>query len=82
MNTLKAPAQPRLVVFVSIEVLFSEDYEVKWPGRMGLAIIVCQVVKTETFGLIDEIAQADAAAFVWRRHGGFAFGPVRLSYCE
>ncbi|KIJ97047.1 hypothetical protein K443DRAFT_681833 [Laccaria amethystina LaAM-08-1] len=57
----------------------SKDYEVKWPGGRPFPINVCQAVKTETFGLKDEIAQADVGAFVRRAHGDFALGKVNTT---
>lgn len=54
--------------------LFRKDYEIKTPSGQKISLNVCQSVRTELFGLKDDIQAGDVGAFVRRAHGDFAFG--------
>jgi len=52
----------------------SKDYEIKtFSGKM-LSLNVCQNVKTDMFGLKDDIQASDVGGFIRRGHGDFSLG--------
>ncbi|KDR85913.1 hypothetical protein GALMADRAFT_150280 [Galerina marginata CBS 339.88] len=57
----------------------SKDYEVKTSTGEKLHINVCQSVRTEVFGLKEDMDAADVGGFVRRAHGDFVIGKLNTS---
>ncbi|KAF8167213.1 hypothetical protein B0H34DRAFT_669710 [Crassisporium funariophilum] len=57
-----------------------KDYTIETLNGKILHLNVCQSVKTETFGLKDDVEASDVAGFIRRAHGDFAIGKVNTSF--
>ncbi|KAF8902188.1 mannose-6-phosphate receptor binding domain-containing protein [Gymnopilus junonius] len=57
----------------------NKDYELKTSTGQKICLNICQNVRSETFGLKDDIAAGDVAGFVRRPHGDFAFGKLNTT---
>ncbi|KAF8799901.1 mannose 6-phosphate receptor domain-containing protein [Phlegmacium glaucopus] len=57
----------------------SKDVQISTDTGLSIYFNVCQNVKTEMFGLKDDIQESDVGGFIRRAHGDFAFGMVNAT---
>ncbi|KAJ3511454.1 hypothetical protein NLJ89_g4087 [Agrocybe chaxingu] len=57
----------------------NKDYDIKTPSEQTISLNICQSVKTELFGLKNDIDAGDVGGFIRRGHGDFAIGKTNTT---
>ncbi|CAA7264953.1 unnamed protein product [Cyclocybe aegerita] len=57
----------------------NKDYDIKTPSGQTISLNICQSVKTDLFGLKNDIDAGDVGGFIRRGHGDFAIGKTNTT---